>query len=121
MKPCKTGCSSLKSRYELFLTQFSFAVNVSHTQDVELHGIPMHRYTLDKSALDVNNVTVFTKGVFDVHRVLGGPLFFSLPRFLHSDSLHEELDLPAPEETKHESFVSIRIFSGNFVCLCVCV
>ena len=121
MKPCKTGYSRLESRYELFLTQFSFAVNVSHTQDVELHGIPMHRYTLDKSALDVNNVTVFTKGVFDVHRVLGGPLFFSLPRFLHSDSLHKELNLTAPEEKKHESFVSIRIFSGNFVCLCVCV
>ena len=88
---------------------------------MELHGIPMHRYTLDKSALDVNNVTVFTKGVFDVSRVSGGPLFFSLPRFLHGGSLHEELDLPAPEEKKHESFVSIRIFSGNFVCLCVCV
>lgn len=88
---------------------------------MELHGIPMHRYTLDKSALDINNVTVFTKAVFDVSRVLGGPLFFSLPRFLHSDSLHEELNLPAPEEKKHESFVSIRIFSGNFVCLCVCV
>lgn len=87
---------------------------------MELHGIPMHRYTLDKSALDVNNVTVFTKGVFDVSRVSGGPLFFSLPRFLHGGSLHEELDLPAPEEKKHESFVSIRIFSGNFVCLCVC-
>lgn len=121
MKPCKTGYSRLKSRYELFLTQFSFAVNVSHTQDVELHGIPMHRHTMDKSALDVNNVTMFTKGVFDVRRVLRGPLFFSLPRFLHGGSLHKELNLPAPEEKKHESFVSIRIFSGNFVCLCVCV
>lgn len=113
LKPCKTGYSRLESRYELFLTQFSFAVNVSHTQDVELHGIPMHRYTLDKSALDVNNVTVFTKGVFDVRKVLGGPLFFSLPRFLHSDSLHEELDLPAPEEKKHESFLSIEPISGS--------
>ena len=84
---------------------------------MELHGIPMHRYTLDKSALDVNNVTVFTKGVFDVRRVSGGPLFFSLPRFLHSDSLHKELNLSAPEEKKHESFVSISIFGGNIVCV----
>ncbi|CAH3030946.1 unnamed protein product [Porites evermanni] len=113
LKPCKTGYSRLASRYELFLTEFSFAVNVSHTQDVELHGIPMHRYTLDKSALDVNNVTVFTKGVFDVSRVSGGPLFFSLPRFLHGGSLHEELDLPAPEEKKHESFLSIEPISGS--------
>ena len=88
---------------------------------MEVHGIPMHRYTLEKSALDVNNVTVFTKGVFDVSRVLRGPLFFSLPWFLHSDSLHEELNLPPPEEKKHESFVSIRFFSDNFVSVCVCV
>lgn len=113
LKSCKTGYSRQEPRYELFLTQLSFAVPVSYTEDVELHGIPMHRYTLDKSALDINNVTVFTKAVFDVSRVLGGPLFFSLPRFLHSDSLHEELNLPAPEEKKHESFLSIEPISGS--------
>ena len=75
---------------------------------MEIHEIPMHKYGLEKSALEVNNVTVFTRGVFDVSRVLKSPLYLSLPGFLYGDpSLYKGVDLSTPDEGKYESFVSV--------------
>ena len=72
----------------------------------------MHRYSLDEAALEVNNVTVFTRGLFDVSKVLQGPIYASLPRFLYGDhALKGELDLPKPEEGMHGSFVSTVVCS----------
>ena len=108
LKPCTTKYAQQASSYELFLKEFSFAVPIDYKEDVEVHEIPMHKYVLGKSALEVDNVTVFTPGVFDVSRVLKAPIYVTLPRFLHGDpSLHTELNLPAPDTEKHESFVSI--------------
>ena len=59
-----------------------------------MHRIPMHRYVLGSEAVNVNNVTVCTRRIFDVTRLLGGPLYISLPGFLHGDpSLYKELKL----------------------------
>ena len=85
-----------------------------------MHGIPTHKYVLGDNALKVNNVTVFTSGIFDVSRLFDGPLHVSLPGFFHADkSLHKELDLPSPQPTKHSSFVSISgtyFFVSDFIC-----
>ena len=103
-----TKYTPLANSYELFITNFLIAVPVTYKEDVEVHDIPMHKYVLDKSALEVNNVTVFTRGIFDVTRVLGGPIYASLPGFLYGDpSLYKELDLSAPVSEEHESFVSV--------------
>lgn len=110
LKPCTTKYTRLASSYELFMTKFRFAVPIDYKKDVEVHQIPMHRYVLGKSAVEVNNVTVFTQGVFDVTRIFGGPMYISLPGFLYGEpSLYEELNLPKPDVKKHESFVSIRV------------
>lgn len=96
--------------YELFITKFLLAVPITYKEDVEVHDIPMHKYVLDKSALEVNNVTVFTRGIFDVTRFTKGPIYASLPGFLHGDSsLFKELGLTAPDTEKYESFVSVYI------------
>ena len=113
LKPCTTKYSRQASSYEIFLSKFSFAVPVNYNEDTEVNGIPMHRYVLQKSAIEVNNVNVLKKGVFDVSRVSGGPIFLSLPRFLYGDSsLYKELNLPEPEAKKHESFVSIETINS---------
>lgn len=74
---------------------------------------------LGDNALKVNNVTVFTRGIFDVSRLFGGPLYVSLPRFFHADkSLHKELNLRSPRQNKHSSFVSISgiyFFVSDFI------
>ena len=75
---------------------------------MEVHDIPMHKYGLEKSALEVNNVTVFTRGVFDVRRVSKSPIYLSLPGFLYGDpSLYQDLNLSKPDEGEYESFVSV--------------
>ena len=108
LKPCTTKYERLASSYELFMTQFRFAVPINYKKDVEVHQIPMHKYVLEKSAVEVNNVTVFTRGVFDVTRSFGGPMYISLPGFLHGEpSLYKEFNLPKPDVKKYESFVSI--------------
>ena len=92
------------------MSQFRFAVPIDYKKDVEVYQIPMHRYVLGKSAVEVNNVTVFTQGVFDVTRIFGGPMYISLPGFLHGEpSLYKELNLPKPDVKKYESFVSIIV------------
>ena len=91
------------------MSKFLFAVPITYKEDVEVHDIPMHKYVLDKSALEVNNVTVFTQGIFDVTRVTKSPIYLSLPRFLYGDpSLYKDLGLSTPDAEKHESFVSVR-------------
>ena len=63
--------------------------------------------TNTESAVEVNNVTVFTKGVFDVSRVLGGPIYASLPGLLcGKESLYKDLGLDTPDAQKYESLVS---------------
>ena len=85
-----------------------------------MHGIPTHKYVLGDHALKVNNATVFTRGIFDVSRLLGGPLYVSLPGFFHADkSLHKELNLSLPQQNKYGSFVSISgtyFFVSDFTC-----
>ena len=74
----------------------------------------MHRYGLKKSALEVNNVTVFTRGVFDVSRVLKSPVYLSLPGFLYGDpSLYRDVGLSTPDEGRYESFVSVSVICDN--------
>ena len=74
----------------------------------------MHKYRLEKSALKVNNVTVFTQGVFDVRRVLKSPIYLSLPGFLYGDpSLYKAVGLSTPDEEEYESFVSVNAICNN--------
>ncbi|KAL9953295.1 hypothetical protein ACROYT_G040691 [Oculina patagonica] len=114
LKACSTKYTPLAKSYELFISTFLLAVPITYKEDVEVHDIPMHKYVLDKSALEVNNVTVFTRGIFDVTRVMKGPIYASLPGFLHGDpSLYKELDLNAPETEKYESFLSVEPISGT--------
>ena len=109
LRPCTTKYTQQVSSYELFFSQFGFAVPVTYKEGVEMRDIPMHKYVLKKAALATNNVTIFTPGVFDVTRVLQGPLYISLPGFLYSEpSSYKELNLPEPNVEKYESFVSIR-------------
>lgn len=76
----------------------------------------MHRYALGSDAVNVNKVTVFTRGIFDVTRLLGGPLCTSLPGFLHGDpSLYKELKLKEPRQKKYGSYVSILLHISVFV------
>ena len=108
LKACSTKFTPLENSYELFISPFLFAVPITYKEDVEIHDIPMHKYGLEKPALEVNNVTVFTRGVFDVSRVLKSPIYLSLPGFLYGDpSLYQDLNLPTPAEGEYESFVSI--------------
>ena len=108
LKPCSTKYTPPANSYELFISQFLIAVPITYKEDVEVHDIPVHKYVLDKSALKVNNVTVFTRGIFDVTRVLQAPIYASLPGFLHGDSsLYKELNLSAPDAEEYESFVSV--------------
>ncbi|XP_078355185.1 sensory neuron membrane protein 1-like [Oculina patagonica] len=114
LKACSTKYTPLAKSYELSISTFLLAVPITYKEDVEVHDIPMHKYVLDKSALEVNNVTVFTRGIFDVTRVMKGPIYASLPGFLHGDpSLYKELDLNAPETEKYESFLSVEPISGT--------
>lgn len=74
----------------------------------------MHKYRLEKRALEVNNVTVFTQGVFDVSRVLKSPIYLSLPGFLYGDrSLYKDVGLSTPDEEEYESFVSVNVICNN--------
>ena len=74
----------------------------------------MHKYSLEKSALKVDNVTVFTRGVFDVSRVLESPVYLSLPGFLYGDpSLYKDVGLSTPDEEEYESFVSVNAICDN--------
>lgn len=108
LKACSTKFTPLANSYELFISQFLFAVPITYKEDVEIHDIPMHKYGLEKSALEVNNVTIFTRGVFDVSRVFKSPIRMSLPGFLYGDpSLYQDLNLSTPDEGKYESFVSV--------------
>lgn len=108
LKPCTTTYSKLSSSYQIFLPQLLLAIPLTYKKDARVHGIPTHKYMLGDNALKVNNVTVFTRGIFNVSRLFGGPLYVSLPRFFHADkSLHKELTLPSPRQNKHSSFVSI--------------
>lgn len=109
LKACSTKYTPLAEKYELFMSKFLFAVPITYKENVKVHDIPMHKYVLDKSALRVNNVTVFTRGIFDITRVIKGPIYASLPRFLYGDpSLYKDLDLSTPDAEEHESFVSVR-------------
>lgn len=88
------------------------AVPITYKRDVKIDDIPMHRYVISESAVEVNNMTVFTKGVFDVSRVLKAPIYTSLPGFLYGeDSLYGDLGLPVPNEQKYGSYVSINIYT----------
>jgi len=114
LKACSTKFTPLANSYELFISQFLFAVPITYKEDVEIHDIPMHKYGLEKSALEVNNVTIFTRGVFDVSRVFKSPIRMSLPGFLYGDpSLYQDLNLSTPDEGKYESFLSIEPISGT--------
>ena len=119
LKPCTTTYSKLSSSYQIFLPQLLLAIPLTYKKDARVHGIPTHKYMLGDNALKVNNVTVFTRGIFDVSRLFGGPLYVSLPRFFHADkSLHKELTLPSPRQNKHSSFVSISgiyFFVSDFI------
>lgn len=98
----------MANSYEIFISAFLFAVPITYKEDVEVHDIPMHKYVLAKSALEVNNVTIFTRGVFDVSRVMKGPIYMSLPWFLYGDpSLYNDVGLSPPDAGKYESFVSV--------------
>ena len=108
LKPCKTNYDKMNPSYELYMSKFRFAVPIEYKEDVQVHSIPMHRYVLGDNALKVNNVTVFTRGVFDVTRIFQGPMYISLPGFLHGEPmLYQNLNLPKPDLKKYESFVSI--------------
>ena len=114
LKACSTKFAPLANSYELFISAFLFAVPITYKEDVEIHDIPMHRYGLEKSALEVNNVTVFTRGVFDVSRVLKSPVYLSLPGFLYGDSsLYQDVGLSTPDEGRYESFVSVNVICDN--------
>ncbi|PFX19537.1 uncharacterized protein LOC111338069 [Stylophora pistillata] len=114
LKACSTKYAPTENSYEIFITYFRFAIPVKYKEDFEIHGIPMHKYSLDEAAVEVNNVTVFTKGVFDVSRVLKGPFYASLPGFLYGEeSLHVDLDHDKPTVDKHESLLSIEPISGT--------
>ena len=115
LKACSTKYAPTENSYEIFISHFRFHVPVKYKEDVEIHEIPMHKYLLDEAAVEVNNVTVFTKGVFDVSRVLGGPIYASLPAFLYGEeSLHKDLGLDKPTADKHESLVSLCKVSRSF-------
>lgn len=108
LKACSTKYTPTAKSYEIFITQFLFAIPVKYKEDVKIHDIPMHKYLLDESAVQVNNVTVFTKGIFDVTGVLGGPIYASLPGFLYGEpSLYKDLGLDTPDAQKYESLVSL--------------
>lgn len=114
LRACSTKYAPTENSYEIFISHFRFHVPVKYKEDVEIHEIPMHKYLLDEAAVEVNNVTVFTKGVFDVSRVLGGPIYASLPAFLYGEeSLHKDLGLDKPTADKHESLLSIEPISGS--------
>ncbi|XP_068729884.1 lysosome membrane protein 2-A-like isoform X1 [Montipora capricornis] len=114
LKPCTTDYRGLAESYPIFLPQFRFAVPVTYKRVVEVHSIPMHRYVLRPDAVNVNNVTVFKRGIFDVTRLLGGPLYISLPGFLHGDpSLYNELKLQKPRPRKYGSYLNIEPVSGT--------
>ncbi|XP_068682792.1 lysosome membrane protein 2-A-like [Montipora foliosa] len=114
LKPCTTDYRGLAESYPIFLPQFRFAVPVTYKRVVEVHSIPMHRYVLRSDVVNVNNVTVFKRGIFDVTRLLGGPLYISLPGFLHGDpSLYNELKLQKPRPRKYGSYLNIEPVSGT--------
>ena len=114
LKACSTKLTPLADSYEIFIPTFLFAVPITYKEDVEIHDIPMHKYRLEKRALEVNNVTVFTQGVFDVSRVLKSPIYLSLPGFLYGDpSLYKDVGLSTPDEEEYESFVSVNVICNN--------
>ena len=107
LKACQTKYTPLAKSYELFIADFYLAFPFTYKEDVEIHDIPMHKYVLKKSALEVNNVTLFTRGVFDTSGVMRAPIYVSLPRFLYGDpSMNMDLGLPLPDVEKHGSYVS---------------
>jgi len=116
LKPCTTTYSKLSPSYQIFLPQLLLAIPLTYKKDARVHGIPTHKYMLGDNALKVNNVTVFTRGIFDVSRLFRGPLYVSLPGFFHADkSLHKELNLPSPQQNKHSSFLKIEPISGTAI------
>ena len=107
LKTCSTKYGPTENSYEIFISYFRLAIPFKYKEEVETNHISMHKYLLDESAVEVNNVTVFTKGVFDVSRVLGGPIYASLPGFLcGKESLYKDLGLDTPDAQKYESLVS---------------
>lgn len=112
LKACSAIYTPASKKYELFVSTFRMAVPITYKRDVKIDDIPMHRYVISESAVEVNNMTVFTKGVFDVSRVLKAPIYASLPGFLYGeDSLYGDLGLPVPNEQKYGSSVSINIYT----------
>lgn len=114
MKACSANNTPSTKKYEYFVSSFRMAVPITYDRDVTIAGIPMNRYVISESAVEVNNMTVFTKGIFDVSRFLKGPIYASLPGFLYGEEpLFEDLGFPAPDEQKYGSYVSINIYTSR--------
>lgn len=114
LKACSANNTPSAKKYEYFVSSFRMAVPITYDRDVTIAGIPMNRYVISESAVEVNNMTVFTKGIFDVSRFLKGPIYASLPGFLYGEEpLFEDLGFPAPDVQKYGSYVSINIYTSR--------